>query len=83
MPLYEFQDKDTNDIHEVFMKMSEKPQYLLNNPNLIAIISSAPAICDSVIVGVKKVDGGFKDVLAKIHERSPGSTLNTNSTTNF
>jgi exoribonuclease II len=80
MPLYEFQNNETGDIIEVFLKMNEKAQYLVDNPHLTAIITSAPATCDSVIIGVRKIDSGFKDVLQKIHQRSPGSKLNTNTT---
>lgn len=75
MPLYEFRDKNTGEVVTEFMKIAEKPQFLLDNPHLEAIMST-PAICDSVRIGVKKVDTGFKEVLQRIHSRTPGSQLN-------
>jgi hypothetical protein len=76
MPLYEFEDKETGKIVVEVMKIADKPQFLVDHPNLKSIISAAPAICDSVRIGVKKVDVGFKEVLNRIHQRTPGSTLN-------
>ena len=74
-PLYDFEDRETGEIVTEVMKYSEKEQYLLDNPHLKSVIMSAPAICDSVRIGVKKVDPGFKEILSRIHKRNPGSTL--------
>jgi putative FmdB family regulatory protein len=38
----------------------------------------SPAFGDAVRLGVKKPDKGFKEVLQKIHEKTPGSILNKN-----
>jgi len=38
--------------------------------------SLVPSIGDPVRLGIRKPDNGFKEVLQKIHEGSPGSTLN-------
>lgn len=78
MPLYEFRNKETGEITTEIMKIAEKPQYLLDNPHLEPVIC-APAICDSVRIGVKKVDVGFREVLQKIHSRTPGSTLSSSA----
>lgn len=76
MPTYDFRDKNTGEIFTKVMKIAEKEQYLQDNPHIEPTITSAPAIGDPVRLGVRKVDTGFKDVLQKIHQRSPGSTLN-------
>jgi putative FmdB family regulatory protein len=36
----------------------------------------APMMMDPVRAGVTKVPSGFKEVLQKIHEKTPGSRLN-------
>jgi putative FmdB family regulatory protein len=36
---------------------------------------AAPAICDSVVIGVTKPDRGFAEVVQKIKRANPGSTL--------
>lgn len=78
MPTYEFRNKETGEVTEVFMKMSSKDQYLADNPHLTQTLTQAPAFTGDHVV-VKK-DSGFKEVLQKIHEKTPGSQLNTIST---
>ena len=77
MPTYEFRNKDTGEVTEVFMKMSAKDQYLIDNPHLEQTMTQAPAFSGDHITLRK--DNGFKEVLQKIHERSPGSVLNKTS----
>ncbi len=78
MPTYEFRNKETGDVTEVFMKIAEKDQYLADNPHLEQTMTTAPAFAGDHI-SIKK-DSGFKEVLQKIHEKTPGSQLNTIST---
>ena len=78
MPTYSFRDKNTGEIFDKFMKIAEKEQYLLCNPHLESAITGAPAFTGDHIV-IKK-DTGFKEVLQKIHEKTPGSQLNRIST---
>lgn len=75
MPIYTFKDLNTGEVFEHSMKIAELDQFRNDNPHLQTIIT-APMICDPVRVGVTKVDGGFKEVLQKVHERTPGSRLN-------
>lgn len=76
MPTYSFRNKETGEVFDQLMKISEKDQYLLDNPNLEQVHLSATAIGDPVRLGVRKMDGGFKEVLQKIHSRTPGSKIN-------
>lgn len=74
MPTYDFRNKDTGEVFEKIMKIAEKEQYLLDNPHLEQTITTAPAFAGDHII-VKK-DTGFKEVLQRVHEKTPGSQLN-------
>lgn len=78
MPTYDFRNKETGEVFERIMKIAEKEQYLLENPNIEQTIVSAPAFTGDHVV--LKKDSGFKEVLQKIHEKTPGSQLNRIST---
>ena len=77
MPTYEFRDKTTGAVHEKFLSFKGKDEYLAQNPHLEQTLTSAPAfVGDHVVI---KKDTGFKEVLQKIHERTPGSQLDKTS----
>ena len=75
MPTYNFKNKDTGEETEIVMKMSELTDFKESNPMLELVISGG-ALCRSINIGngINK-DGGFKEVLQKIHSRTPGSCL--------
>lgn len=75
MPTYRFKDKETGIEHEKFMSISSREQYLKDNPHLESVINGAPMLVDPVRAGVRRSDSGFKEVLHKIHEKTPGSDL--------
>jgi predicted nucleic acid-binding Zn ribbon protein len=77
MPTYEFRNKETGEVSEVFMKMSAKEQYLIDNPNLEQTMTQAPAFTGDHII--LKKDSGFKEVLQKINERVPGGMKQSGS----
>lgn len=78
MPVYDFRNKDTGEVFTQTMKISEKEQYLKDNPNVESYFGDTQMnIGDPVRLGIRKADGGFKEVLQKIHSRAPGSRLNT------
>lgn len=76
MPLYEFRNKETGEVFEKLMSMASKEEYLKENPNIESMISGAPPLIDPVRLGVRRPDQGFKEVLQRIHEKTPGSQLN-------
>jgi hypothetical protein len=76
MPTYIFRDKNTDARFEKMMKISELDQYRLDNPHLETVIQ-APGFSDPVRVGRMKPSDGFREVLSKIKEGSPGSQINT------
>lgn len=78
MPLYDFRNKDTGEVFEKFMSISAKEEYLKENPNIESMLGMPPLI-DPVRLGVHRPDQGFKEVLQRIHEKTPGSQLNKTS----
>lgn len=74
MPTYTFRDNNTGEQFEKVMKIAEREEYLHQNPHIESIIVSAPAFSGDRIV--LKTDNGFKEVLQKIHQKTPGSILN-------
>lgn len=78
MPLYDFRNKETGEVFEKFMSIAAKEEYLKENPNIESMLGMN-ALIDPVRLGVRKADNGFKEVLQRIHEKTPGSTLNKTS----
>jgi RAB protein geranylgeranyltransferase component A len=70
MPTYTFRDKNTGETYDKFMSMSAREEFLLENPNIETVIGAVATIRDT-----PKLDGGFREVLQKIHERTGGSNL--------
>ena len=78
MPTYEFRNKETGEVTEHFFKGWEsKDAFLTENPQYEQTMTKAPAFVGDHIT-IKK-DTGFKEVLQKIHERTPGSQLDKTS----
>lgn len=59
------------------MKIADKEQYVLDNPDIEQYHSAMAPVGDSVRLRIRKPDNGFKEVLQKIHSGTPGSRLNT------
>jgi hypothetical protein len=78
MPTYSFRNKETEEVFDKFMKMSEKEQYLIDYPVLESIIG-APAMIDQT--STLKPDNGFRDLLKDIRKKHnkvwTPSTINT------
>jgi len=82
MPNYLFRDTSNGEIFEKMMKIAELDSYKEQNPTHERYYDGhAPAMGDSVRLGLRKPDNGFKEVLQKIHSRSPGSVIKDNSST--
>ena len=77
MPTYEFLNTETGEEFERLMSISAREEYLKENPNITPIIS-APSIVSGVsTINSKqgKVPNGFKEVLSKVAEAHPTSTV--------
>jgi hypothetical protein len=74
MPTYIFRNTETEEIYDKIMSWNSREEYLKENPNL-EVIMGAPAMGDSVRLGIKKPDQGFNEVLSKIHAANYRSNL--------
>ena len=79
MPTYVFRNKETGEQFEQVMKMSELDSFRADNPQLETVIQAVAFGDPTKLTTTRKFDSGFKEVLQKIHERSPGSELNKTS----
>ncbi len=77
MPTYEFLNTKTGEEFEVLMKISEREEYLKNNPHIQSIIT-APALVSGVSTSNSRsgrVPSGFNEVLSKVAEAHPTSKV--------
>jgi hypothetical protein len=58
------------------MKNSEREEFLSQNPDVEQQLSSF-SIGDPVRLGLKKTEGGFRDVLKQIKKQNRGSTIDS------
>ena len=85
MPTYEYQCDKCEHYFTKFTsiaKMLESEEEPCPNCSEVAVkkvMLTAPAIGDAVRLRVRRPDGGFKEVLHKIHEKTPGSRIKDNS----
>lgn len=79
MPSYSFRNVITGIEFDLFLSMSDKDKYLEENKDtIIQIITKAPSFGDTVSLGIKKPDQGFRDVLREIKKAHPrGGGVNT------
>ena len=75
MPTYEFKDKETGELQELFMKISEKEKFLKDNPNLLPIISAPNYITRTDGDVLKRAGAGWNEVLQKVGEAHPNSKI--------
>lgn len=75
MPTYIFHNTKTDEQTTRIMKISEREQFLADNPHIVPVLT-APVMIDPVRLGVRKIDNGFKEVIQKVHEKTAGSALN-------
>lgn len=74
MPTYTFLNTQTGEEFDLRMSIAEMLDYKEKFPHIQQVIG-APKLVDPVRLGVRKADDGFKEVLQKIHEKTPGSDL--------
>jgi len=73
MPTYVFEDRLTGERFEKFLHISEREQFLKDNPDYKSVLT-APNIISGARAGTGKL-GGFKEVLQKVGEGHPGSAV--------
>tara|TARA_R100001591_G_scaffold114934_1_gene129889 strand:+ start:878 stop:1192 length:315 start_codon:yes stop_codon:yes gene_type:complete len=72
MPTYIFKNTKTNEVEEKFLSMSEREEYLKDNPDIEQVPTPINIVGG---VGGIKTDNGFNEVLSKISEAHPTSAL--------
>ena len=75
MPTYVFRHKETGEQFEKIMKMSELDPFREANPQLETVIQAVAFGDPTKLSSTRKFDTGFKEVLQRIHEKTPGSQL--------
>lgn len=77
MPTYQFFNTETDEEFEVLMKISEREEYLKNNPHIQPVLT-APALVSGVSTSnsrTGRVPSGFNEVLSKVAEAHPTSKV--------
>ena len=77
MPTYNFRHKESREVIEMRMKISEREEWLTANPEYESVMLGAPSIGDPVRLGLVKPDNGFREVLHKAKEAHPLGNINT------
>ncbi len=81
MPTYTFLNTNTGEQLTEIMSIAEREEYLASNPHIQQQIVSAPSLGDSIRLGLKKPDNGFRDRLREIKKaHSKGLTKSTVNT---
>jgi hypothetical protein len=74
MPTYTFIDKETQEVFDVILSMKEYDEFKSKNPNYERHFDEAPKIVSGVST-TNKVPDGFKEVLSKVAEAHPSSSV--------
>jgi hypothetical protein len=74
MPTYDFLNTETGEEFEKFMSLSEREQYLKDNPKIQQVHLGAMSIVSGVSI-TGKVPDGFKEVLSKVAENHKTSAV--------
>lgn len=81
MPTYGFKDTHTDQVFEKYFSISERAEYLTQNPHIVYFPVIPQKVVDSVRMGRKKPDSNFRDLLKTIKGRAEKgisrSTINT------
>lgn len=74
MPTYTFRNKNSGEVFDKLMSWNDRQDYLTQNPDLEVVMGS-PAMGDSVRLGIRRTDDGFREVLSKIGAANYKSNL--------
>lgn len=77
MPNYTFLNTKTNEIEEHYFGITHYDKFVEDNPHLQRYHEpgQAAALGDPVRLGIRTIDGGFREVLSKIHNNNYKSNL--------
>jgi hypothetical protein len=74
MPTYSFLNTETGQVVDDIMSLDAREKYLSENPHIETVITGAPGLVGSTGDRTRAPDG-FKEVLSKISEANPTSSL--------
>ena len=78
MPIYNFRNKQTGEITEVSLRISELDKYKEDNPDLESVILSAPALTSGHKTARQLAGGDWNNMLDNIKKKSGrGNTIKT------
>ena len=72
MPTYTFEIIETGEQYDEMMKISERDDYIKNNPQVKPVMTAPNFVGDHI---VKRMDGGMKETLQKIADKNPNTPL--------
>ena len=75
MPTYSFRNIETDEITDVFMRMSAREDYLKEHPELEQTITAAAPLGDPMTLGRVQAPDDFKYLLRKIKKENKHSTI--------
>lgn len=75
MPSYTFVNVETSEEVNLIMSIAEWEQYRKDNPQMKQKLTKAPAIGDSVRLGLRHHDNNFNDVLKNIKSHHRHSSI--------
>jgi putative FmdB family regulatory protein len=83
MPMYDYKCNACDELYEKNVKIANMndPQEcpFCGSTDSLKFIGGAPSFGDSISLGRVKPSDGFRDVLRKIHDATPGSILKDNN----
>lgn len=82
MPTYNYLNTKTDEVIEKTHSMDEHKKFLKKNKFYETCFTTPPIIGKERLTS-RKVSQGFKDVLRKVHDETPGSTLRQNNNIDF
>jgi hypothetical protein len=75
MPTYSFRNKTTGEIFDKILRIAERENYLVENPDIEQVHLYAPQV-NADPIGSNQHGRAFKEVLNKIHKSTAGSVMN-------
>lgn len=75
MPTYQFLNQDTGKIDELVMTISERDQFVIDNPSMVQQLNKLN-LGDPIRMGVTKPPESFRDILRNIKDKHLGSNVN-------
>ena len=80
IPIYDYECKKCGNTHAENLKIADRNAPTLTpcpscGGEVIKVMLGAPAMGDAIRLGITRPDSGMKEVLQRVHERTPGSRL--------